>query len=362
MRLLSNSFIVILLIIALTLGAFPAMAQDELTETYGSPTGDGLIVNYPTGWIVEELIPNEAIILATSRSALDAQYADETIPAREMVLFLYGPALLHRFVDENLETNDLATAHAILIRAFNQESHDVMYGATESILIAQHPAVTMQFAHEENEGISFLVDFEGAYVFVSIKVARGTIAEHKLIALTVFQTLRYTPIETATPSLDDLTESYTFPDSALTVNYPADWVTLEHPGGEFVITNNQELVDVLMQFPVDEQAFSSLLVQNALISLLEPVVVNRFYPDIASTNSMIVALKHITEVEGWGLTTIETMMLAGQPALAATTPAGMIVLIKFDAGYVVVIAYDGIGQYTDHILAILDTLTFTAAD
>lgn len=362
MRSSTKSLMSLLLLVVLLLGTLPSLAQDELTETYGLPEG-GLIISYSSDWVLEELMPGEGITLATDQAAIDAQQANEALPEGTALFSIYGPELISQALGIDLTDSDLTTALEALIDVLAPPSQGVEFGDVEPAQVAEYKVVTVQYATNGNDGVAFLVDFDGSYVYISVKALAGTLPQHKTLIYKLIGAMEYIPADTAAPPLGELTENYVFPSGTYAVSYPDDWATMEHPGGEFIIATSQDAIDALLELPADgSQGGAPILFRSAVIVIREPLIATQVAPSLGDATSLANAMVVVATMEEWDLTAIENITIAGHPAIVIPAQAGFQAVIDFDGEYMVINAIDGLGWYEDHVLTILDTLTPTTPD
>lgn len=225
---------VAVLILALAVGALPVWAQEgeDLTETFTFPD-KSISFQHPAGWVCGEpdtTFP-DSVTCMSSAEAYDAAMGGEAVPvpSGELLFSVMGPRSLAVFYTM-VGAAPVTLADLLALFAVSSEDMQSTYGDAEEIEIAGNPALQSEFTDITGEGVMLAVDFDGAFMLVTMTAAAGEFARQEALIYAVLDTLALGAPEGIL--------SFTSSDGVLSLEYGAGWFVMETAPGEVLIADN----------------------------------------------------------------------------------------------------------------------------
>ena len=338
--------IVSLLVLSLFAAALPALAQEDLTESFS--TGDGsLTFNYPAGWHAEEFfVPGLAVVGNSEAAVLLATNSDAEIPAGDVALMILGPQAFPLLFEEGIPTSLDGVLVVVL------ENGEGEFGEPESATLAGYEALILSATAPNYDGMVFLLDVDGDYMLVTAIAAPGEYDQFAATVLAVVNSLTYVVPEGL----------ITFESSGITFDYPAGWYAIESSPGMAIVGNSSAVISVI-------NSGDELAAGDVLLAILGPQTSPLVFKDVIPTSldEALAAVMNEDAESEYGEPKSTT--LAGYDALmvTATEPGldGMVFVLNVDGDYMLVTAVAASGEYdqaADMVLAIVDTLDYDAPE
>jgi hypothetical protein len=232
----STALLIVVLAI-LSAGVLPALAQEDLTETYSD---DVVTFSYPSEWF-KCTCPESENTLALGNTE-EAPNSSDLQRDEVQVLVIKSAAV---FMDEMFEIDLEAETPEEVLSYFGFEDDDLdLYELDDERLVA---AGFLDNDEQEIESMFIAVDLGQGNFGMFIATARPRdLSQFEDTVLNIAATLVATDAVTNNPSKDndsDLAETFVLEDESFALDYPENWEAIEDDGVA-ILVNDEDVLDL----------------------------------------------------------------------------------------------------------------------
>lgn len=336
------------LLIALISTPLSILAQDDDEQLATFVSSDNAITfDYPAEWHTEEFMLPGIVFMGNSTEVVSASLAsEEPVVAGGLFMGIIAPQAISLMFEGVIPESLEEAMDLFIVTNEAEEGEETEAGEIEEIEINERNALVVPIIATTGEGLVYIIDFDGEYLFISVIAATGEFEDFADTVTAIVETIAYTTPEGV----------LTFQGDTLSFEYPATWLTFPLGEGSYTVMNDIGI----NQTPVSGQLWMLINEPNAvsLFSLPEdatPEMVAEGFVDVAVQGE-----KELSEA---------AEILIGDYAgikldFVSAENEGYVLVLEVEDGVLVIAVSAAVGEIDDYeaeVMALIKSMVYTPA-